>query len=593
MFEYTQALNLDPGSGKTLKLRARALEMAGSLAEARNDYQMLQTLPGGRTPEIEKKIAALEAEMVTRRKHAAAAANGVHAHGAHTTKRNAANANSNANAPRPPPPMVELKLVMGAETRVWRGSSNEATYASLLEAARLKFSVGDGSHVKLVYTDVAGDRVTVTTRADLVRAQEAAAAAASSTSITPSHTSTTTTATTPGGAQVTRLEVVPVASASEVPPVPEEEANMVEQTKQMRKYVAEMQERHTKQQLEALEAQHAQQHAGAGAELVEVDSWIVQFAQLFRDHLNIDPDRHVDLAAEGWEKVTAALDRSVTSDQAVPLFESGIAKFQEVIALGQLNWGHAHAALARKHMEDLARKGLTLAAAKNDALYGESVKAFTLAGEKMELAYASKPDFYDVAMGLGQLWFDRAKLAAGLLMANPATSPDAVSSEEEKKKKDDAVYKACLARLEAKSVEEALPLFEKAADWHHQGVGLARLAVGGNEAQAQASAQQLRNQSHILAGNVFYEVSQIRAATKADDWRSWVERAVARFNEASCDEADILQALRNHSRAGELSGMVADYEAKVKAKEEEKQKEKEKEKEGKAKKGGPSLPKRK
>ena len=68
---------------------------------------------------------------------------------------------------------------------------------------------------------------------------------------------------------------------------------------------------------------------------------------------------------------------------------------------------------------------------------------------------------------------------------------------------------------------------------------------------------------------------------------------MARFNEASCDEADILQALRNHSRAGELSGMVADYEAKVKAKEEEKQKEKEKEKEGKAKKGGPSLPKRK
>ena len=127
-------------------------------------------------------------------------------------------------------------------------------------------------------------------------------------------------------------------------------------------------------------------------------------------------------------------------------------------------------------------------------------------------ALATKADFYDGAMGLGQLWFDKAKLAAGLLMANPATSPEQAGADgrPEARAADDAVYKACLARLDKAAVDAALPLFETAAGWHDKGVALAAAAVGGSEEQRENSAKQLRNQSHILAGNVFYEVSQVR-----------------------------------------------------------------------------------
>lgn len=51
----------------------------------------------------------------------------------------------------------------------------------------------------------------------------------------------------------------------------------------------------------------------------------------------------------------------------------------------------------------------------------------------------------------------------------------------------------------------------------------------------QTDAQQLRNQSNILAGNVLYEVSQIKAATGDAGWRTWLDKAIGRFREASCE----------------------------------------------------------
>jgi hypothetical protein len=59
----------------------------------------------------------------------------------------------------------------------------------------------------------------------------------------------------------------------------------------------------------------------------ELDDWLIDFANLFRDHLGIGPDRHVDLHNEGWEKCTAALDAAVQSEQAVPLFDAAAARF--------------------------------------------------------------------------------------------------------------------------------------------------------------------------------------------------------------------------------------------------------------------------
>ena len=63
------------------------------------------------------------------------------------------------------------------------------------------------------------------------------------------------------------------------------------------------------QQAEA--AANAQQN-----EAFEIDQWILDFANLFREQLNIEPDKHLDLTNMGWDKLQAALDSAVQSDKA-------------------------------------------------------------------------------------------------------------------------------------------------------------------------------------------------------------------------------------------------------------------------------------
>ena len=80
-----------------------------------------------------------------------------------------------------------------------------------------------------------------------------------------------------------------------------------------------------------------QAEAAAGAqqnEAFEIDQWILDFANLFREQLNIEPDKHLDLTNMGWDKLQAALDSAVQSDQAPAIFDAAADKFQEVSAHG-------------------------------------------------------------------------------------------------------------------------------------------------------------------------------------------------------------------------------------------------------------------
>jgi len=315
-----------------------------------------------------------------------------------------------------------------------------------------------------------------------------------------------------------------------------------------------------------------QQVASPGSELVEIDSWVVQFAQLFRDALSIDPDRHVDLQQEGWDRVQRALDQSLVSDGAPALFEKGIDKFREVIALGHINWGHAHSALARKHLEDASRRGVRPSSTPSDPSLIKASAELDKAAKRMQEAMEIKPDFYDGAVGAGQVCFERAKrvgveggteaaegrwprsrtllcpppspvfsrgipltpllllvsphprLAAGLLLTNPATTPETEDGATAKET-EEAAYRAGLAAADGAMVTQAAPLFAEAVAWHDRGAAAAAGAAaageggeGGGEAalseaekeRRAADAAQLRHQSGVLAGNVLYELSQAR-----------------------------------------------------------------------------------
>lgn len=69
---------------------------------------------------------------------------------------------------------------------------------------------------------------------------------------------------------------------------------------------------------------------------------------------------------------------------------------------------------------------------------------------------------------------------------------------------------------------------------------------GGQQEEVSLKAHTL-----VLWGNLLYEISQVRAAVGIQ-WKPLLDDAVGKFREAGCSEADIRQALLNHSKKDEI-----------------------------------------
>lgn len=83
----------------------------------------------------------------------------------------------------------------------------------------------------------------------------------------------------------------------EVPKPPQEEEFMLAQLNEMRRQLQA-------QQLAAAQKKAAETSAAnQPQETFEIDQWIVDFAQLFREQLGVDPDKHLDLTNIAWEKL--------------------------------------------------------------------------------------------------------------------------------------------------------------------------------------------------------------------------------------------------------------------------------------------------
>lgn len=63
----------------------------------------------------------------------------------------------------------------------------------------------------------------------------------------------------------------------------------------------------------------------------------MEFANLFRDALGVEPDRHLDLTNFGWDKLQNALETAVLDDKAPELFDQAAERFQEVTAHGEIS----------------------------------------------------------------------------------------------------------------------------------------------------------------------------------------------------------------------------------------------------------------
>ncbi|KAK4782975.1 hypothetical protein SAY86_007349 [Trapa natans] len=301
---------------------------------------------------------------------------------------------------------------------------------------------------------------------------------------------------------------------------------------------------------------------------VEVDDWLFEFAQLFRTHVGIDPDAHIDLHEIGMELCTKALEETVTSEEAQRFFDQAATKFQEVAALAFFNWGNVHMCAARKRvpLDEAEGKDKGLLESKLQVAYDWVKEKYSLARDKYEEALAIKPDFYEGLLALGQQQFEMAKLHWSFALAkktdlsewDPTETLQLFYSAEEKMRAATEMWEKLEEQREnelkdpnsASKKEEALMMKRRKK---LGAIGEGEQSSGGELATEDAAEQAavMRSQIHLFWGNMLFERSQVECKLGLGGWKEHLDSAVERFKLAGASEADILVVLKNHYSNGD------------------------------------------
>ncbi|KAJ4703997.1 Octicosapeptide/Phox/Bem1p domain-containing protein / tetratricopeptide repeat-containing protein [Melia azedarach] len=297
---------------------------------------------------------------------------------------------------------------------------------------------------------------------------------------------------------------------------------------------------------------------------VEMDDWLFEFAQLFRTHVGIDPDAHIDLHELGMELCSEALEETVTSEEAQSLFDKAALKFQEVAALAFFNWGNVHMCAARKRIPLDESAGKDMVASQLQTAYDWVKEKYSLAREKYEEALMIKPDFYEGLLALGQQQFEMAKLHWSFALAkkmdllewDAKETLQLFDSAEEKMKAATAMWEKLEEQraIELKDPGKKDELVKRrkkqgsASDGEPSGTG-GQSEISADEAAEQAAV--MRSQIHLFWGNMLFERSQVECKLGLDGWKKNLDAAVERFKLAGASEADISMVLKNHCSNGD------------------------------------------
>ncbi|KAL0704024.1 hypothetical protein Bca4012_070449 [Brassica carinata] len=438
-----------------------------------------------------------------------------------------------------------LKFVYDHDIRLGQMPVN-CGFKVLREIVRSRFP--SSKSVLIKYKDNDGDLVTVTCTAELRLAETAADGLLTKEPESDKSDSV----------GMLRLHVVDVSPEQEPPLLDEEEEVEEEEVPEEKPPVEEEDIRASLSETEVSNEKSDKEKTPSSEDPemkeLEMDDWLFDFAQLFRSHVGIDPDAHVDLHELGMELCSEALEETVTSEEAQPLFEKAAAKFQEVAALAFFNWGNVHMCAARKRIPLEESAGKEKVAEQLQTAYEWVKERYTLAKEKYEHALSIKPDFYEGLLALGQQQFEMAKLHWSFALAQKmdlsvwdATETLALfDSAEEKMKAATEMWE----KLEEQRMndlknpnkkEEVSKRRKKQGDGEN---GEASEAVTAAEAAEQAIA--MRSQIHLFWGNMLFERSQVECKISVSGWEKNLDSAVERFKLAGASETDISTVVKNH-----------------------------------------------
>ncbi|KAJ8550189.1 hypothetical protein K7X08_033896 [Anisodus acutangulus] len=347
-----------------------------------------------------------------------------------------------------------LKFVYDHDIRLAQMPVN-CSFRVLREIVMKRFPMSKSVLVK--YKDIDGDLVTITCTAELRLAE----------SWVDSLVSKAPDADEGDSIGMLRLHIVEVSPEQEPALLEEEEERPVEMINKTEKATTKTEDPECKE--------------------VEMDDWLFEFAQLFRIHVGIDPDAHIDLHELGMELSSEALEETVTTRKRMPIDDS-VSKEETMAtklqAASNLKWQNfTGSVLAKK--EDLSNWDPT-----------ETLALFESAEEKMKAET--------------QMW---EKLEE--LRANELKDPSASKKDE-------------LLKRRKKPEGEVSATGEISAD----------------EAAQQAAV--MRSQIHLFWGNMLFEWSQVECKLGLTGWKVKLDTAVERFKLAGASEIDISTILKKH-----------------------------------------------
>ncbi|KAG6414228.1 hypothetical protein SASPL_126946 [Salvia splendens] len=284
-----------------------------------------------------------------------------------------------------------------------------------------------------------------------------------------------------------------------------------------------------------------------------ISDWIIQFAQLFKNHVGFDFEAYLDLHEVGMKLYSDAMEETVTCEEAQDLFSSAAEKFQEMAALALFNWGNVHMSRARKrvYLTEDASKEPVLTRVKS--AYEWARAEYENAGKRYKEALKIKPNFYEAILAVGQQEFEQAKLSWYFAIGTNADLESWPSSEALKlyNRAEENMEKGMQMWEEEQQVNE--PSWPNKTEIWLQNIKLNNLFKKMSAEEAAKQASNTRAQIHILWGTMLYERSMMEFKLGLPVWNECLEVAVEKFELAGAAQTDLAVMIKNHCSNGTTS----------------------------------------
>lgn len=269
-------------------------------------------------------------------------------------------------------------------------------------------------------------------------------------------------------------------------------------------------------------------------EVYELDDWMIDFAELFKEHLGVDIDTPLDLSKEAWEKCAEALDAAVHNSKSEKLLRQAANKFEDVILTALVNLGNVYMCIARKYIDSKGEEENTLEAIT------KADKELDSAESMYKTALERKSDFADAILSLGQLEFEKGKISMSFGTSKESPEGHKYHSSTSEGHFSSAIdfFKQSLDLLSTES--EAEPP-AKESD-----------AAGDSQGNADVSHDSnLQAQAQVMWGNALYELSQCFASSDKE-WNPTLQQAIEKFKDAKCRTEEVSNALQMHCKSDEI-----------------------------------------